>query len=84
MSTPLDLLTLQSQLAVLAKNATSLDATISEKTIQLQALATEVERLRGARQYHELLVQQVNGLIANATATAQALPSAAPAAGSTS
>ncbi len=77
MSTTLDILTLQSQLAVLAKNATSLDATISEKTIQLQALATEVERLRGARQYHEMLVGQVNALIANAQAS-QVSPSIAP------
>ncbi len=57
---PLDKLTLHAQLALLAQNATALDNAIAEKTRTLQQVATDLEHTRGARQYHELLVQQIN------------------------
>ncbi len=77
----LDKLTLHAQMAVLNKNAEGLDQSINEKTnmvksmgIQMDALKLELERLNGARHYHNLLVEQVNLMIAEANS-----PAAAPA-----
>lgn len=55
----LDKPTLLAQLATLEKNAQALDAAIQERTNALNQLATDLERSRGARAYHDLLVQQV-------------------------
>lgn len=56
----LDKLTLHAQLALLAQNAAALDAAIVQKTKTLQDAAVDLEHTRGARGYHDLLVQQVN------------------------
>ena len=60
----LDKFTLHHQLAVLNNNLASLDTTIKSTTEQIQQLSLSLERLRGAREYHGLLVDQVNQAIA--------------------
>ena len=61
---PLDKLTLHAQLAVYEQNAASLDAAIAQKTKTLQDVATDLEHTRGARAYHNLLVQQLQNQLA--------------------
>ena len=77
----LDKLTLHAQLAVLAQNATVLDQSITDCNTQLQTVAVELERRRGARNYHDMLVAQIKAQLAQVEAEEKAaLPSAAPAA----
>ena len=61
---PLDKLTLHAQLALLAQNAKSLDDAIALKAKTLQDVATDLEHTRGARAYHNMLVEQVNNQLA--------------------
>ncbi len=56
-------LTLNAQLALLAKNALSLDESIKDKMKTLHDTTVELERLRGARQYSDALYQQVQQAI---------------------
>ncbi len=60
----LDKLTLHAALALLAKNASDIDTTIAQKTTALQQLTVELERIHGARQYHDMVVQQITNAIA--------------------
>jgi hypothetical protein len=71
----LDKLTINAQLALLAQNAKSLDEAIAVKTKAIHEATVDLERTRGARAYHDLLVQQVNNQIAEIDRAAQATAS---------
>lgn len=84
---PLDIPTLEHQLAVYTNNLASLDVTIKSTTEQIQQLSLSLERLYGAREYHGLLVGQVRQAIdesvrlqkaAMLAAEAVALPASPP------
>ena len=82
----LDKLTLHAQLTSLAKNAESLEKTIAERNNQqqqlmqtLQQVNAELERLRVARDYHNLLVQQTQQAVAAVDAEEAAKEKAAKA-----
>lgn len=55
----LDKTTLHALLATFTQNATTLDAAIVEKTNALRNLSLDLERTQGARQYHDMVVQQI-------------------------
>ncbi len=69
----LDKLTLHAQLVVINRNVTTLDASITEKVKHIEQLTAELERTRGARHYHGLIVQQTEAMIADIE-KAEALP----------
>lgn len=82
----LDKLTLHAQLTSLAKNSEVIEKTIAERNQQqqqlmqtLQQVNAELERLRGARDYHNLLVQQTQQAIAAVDAEEAAKEKAAKA-----
>lgn len=76
----LDKLTLNAQLALLAKNALSLDESIKDKMKALHDTSVELERLRGARQYSDALSQQIQQAIENVDREEKAkVPPSAPA-----
>ncbi len=62
---PLDKSTLQAQLALLVQNGIAIDTAITDKTKMLQDLTVDLERTRGARQYHDLVVQQFKNMLAD-------------------
>ncbi len=62
----LDKLTLQAQLALLAQNAKSLDEAVAAKAKAIHDATVDLEHTRGARAYHDLLVQQVHNQLAEA------------------
>ena len=62
----LDIETLKAQLTVLAKNAETLDIAIREKSTALQEMAAELERTKGARHYHDMVVRQMQNSLAEA------------------
>lgn len=61
---PLDKLTLHAQLALLAQNASGLDAAIAQKAKVMEDAAIDLHHTRGARAYNDLLVTQVNNQLA--------------------
>lgn len=69
---PLDKLTLHSQLALYEQNAASLDSAIAQKTKTLQDASIDLERTRGARGYHDLIVQQLHNALAEIERTEKA------------
>lgn len=75
----LDKLTLHAQLALLEQNAKSLDEAIAAKLQHLQEAATDLEQTRGARGYHGLLVQQIQGQITEIERAEKASPTPAAA-----
>ncbi len=60
----LDKLTLHAQLAVLESNRVSLDNAIAEKIKHLENATIDLHETRGARRYHDLMVQQINNALA--------------------
>lgn len=74
----LDKLTLHAQLVQLNKNAASLDAAIAEKTRALEQAQTDLILTRGARQYHDMIVQQIKVALAELDAQAAAAPTTSP------
>ncbi len=73
----LDKSTLQAELALLAQNATALDNAIIQKTKTVEDLTVDLERARGARQYHDLVAQQIQNALNEVLAAEK--PSVAPA-----
>jgi hypothetical protein len=63
---PLDKLTLHAELVLLAKNAESLDKAIRDKEDAIRVALTDLEQTRGARHYHDMVVQQIQQSLAEA------------------
>ncbi len=60
----LDKLTLHAQLAMLDANRATLDAAIADKTKAIDQMVIDLHQTRGARQYNDLLVAQMNNMLA--------------------
>ncbi len=71
----LDKLTLHAELALLAQNATALDNAIAQRVKTIAELTEDLTRTRGARAYHDMVVQQIQNALAE-TERAETPPAA--------